>query len=82
MLPKNFPGFKMAFRKMTFSPVLFGQIARIIVKTCRPESVYIGRTTFVMDLVILSTRDDKVIKTLSYGKRQKYCDVASPTTLF
>lgn len=50
MLAKNLPRFKNAFRKATFSPVLFGQIAQIIVKTYMPESVGIGRMKRVMDL--------------------------------
>lgn len=60
-MAKNLPGFKNTFDRATFSLVLFGKIARIIVKTYMPESLDIERMKRVMDLVMLSMRVAKSV---------------------
>lgn len=71
MIANNFPWFKNAFQKATFSPALFGRIERIIVNAYIHGSVGIGRTKRVMDLVMLSTRDGKLVYTTNVGREAK-----------
>lgn len=71
MLAKKWPDFKKALHRGTLSPVLFGQLTRLIVKTYMPEVVDIHRTKRMLDLLMLSTRDGKLVYTTEVGRDAK-----------
>lgn len=55
------PGFKKAFNRGTFSPLLFGKLTRLIAKNYNPKIPHIHRTKSIFALLVVSTRECKSV---------------------
>lgn len=71
MLSQKLPGFRKAFNKGTFCPVIFGQVVRIVVKEYMPASSSVSRTGKLMDIIMFSTKDGKAMYDTEVGRATK-----------
>lgn len=71
ILSKNLSGIKNLFQKATFNPILFCEIARVLVRSYMPGSVDVGRTKRVMDFLMLSARYCKSVYNTDVGRNAK-----------
>lgn len=60
MLSRKLPGFKIAFQRFTFGPVVCRQLVRLIVIFYNPRLVVVSRKKEVLDVVMFSTQDEQI----------------------
>lgn len=68
VLAKHFPGEKTASQKSTLIPSLFGGLELGVVKSYLPASMAIRRTKWILELMMLSTKDGKTVYDTDIGR--------------
>ena len=71
MLSEKLPGFRTAFNKGTFCAVIFGQIVRLVMTSCKGSSSIVNEMEKLTEIIMFSSKDGKSAYETDIGKGTK-----------